>query len=89
MVSETTRCEDLRTRQNDGVATSATRVPGSREGGDASQLGRLVIGQGLAVVAIGVVLGLGTTFFTSKTLSSVLFGVSATDRRRWPWCRVC
>jgi putative ABC transport system permease protein len=26
-----------------------------------------------------VVLGLGTTFFTSKILSSVLFGVSATD----------
>jgi putative ABC transport system permease protein len=48
-------------------------------GGDPSQVGRLVIRQGLAVVAIGVLLGLGTTFFTSKIISSVLFGVSATD----------
>ena len=48
-------------------------------GGDPSHVGRLVIGQGLAVVAIGVALGLGTTFFTSKIISSVLFGVSPTD----------
>jgi putative ABC transport system permease protein len=50
-------------------------------GGDPSQVGRLVIGQGLTVVAIGVLLGLGTTFFTSKIISSVLFGVTATDPR--------
>jgi putative ABC transport system permease protein len=48
-------------------------------GGDPSQVGRLVIGQGLAVVAVGVVLGLGTSVFTSQIISSVLFGVSATD----------
>jgi predicted permease len=48
-------------------------------GGEPSQVGRRVIAQGLAVVAIGVLLGLGATFFTSTVMSSVLFGVSATD----------
>jgi putative ABC transport system permease protein len=48
-------------------------------GGDPSQVGRFVMGQGLSVVASGVLLGLGTTFFMSKIISSVLFGVSARD----------
>ena len=48
-------------------------------GGDPSHVGRRVIAQGLIVVAIGVLLGLGTTFFTSTVIASVLFGVSATD----------
>jgi predicted permease len=48
-------------------------------GGDPARVGRRVIVQGLALVAIGVLLGLATTFFTSTIMSSVLFGVSATD----------
>jgi predicted permease len=48
-------------------------------GSDPSHVGRFVIGQGLAVVAIGVLLGLATTALTSRVISSVLFGVSATD----------
>jgi hypothetical protein len=48
-------------------------------GGDPSRLRRAVVGHGLAVVATGVLLGLGTTFFTSRIVSTVLFGVTATD----------
>jgi putative ABC transport system permease protein len=38
-----------------------------------------VVLQGLAVVAVGAALGVGSTFLTTKLVSSVLFGVSATD----------
>jgi putative ABC transport system permease protein len=48
-------------------------------GGDPSQVGRGVIGQGLGVVATGVLFGLGATLLTSRIVSTVLFGVSATD----------
>jgi hypothetical protein len=48
-------------------------------GGDPYQIGRRVVGQGLAIVAIGVAAGLGTTFLTTRIVSSALYGVSATD----------
>jgi len=38
-----------------------------------------VVLQGLTVVAVGILLGIGSTFLTTKLVSSVLFGVSATD----------
>jgi putative ABC transport system permease protein len=48
-------------------------------GGNPFSVGRSVVFQGLAVVAVGVALGIGSTFLTTKLVSSVLFGVSATD----------
>lgn len=40
---------------------------------------RLVVGQGMALVAAGIVLGLGVSLATSRLLASLLFGVGATD----------
>jgi putative ABC transport system permease protein len=40
---------------------------------------KLVLGQGLAVISIGVGVGLAGAFGLTRTLSSWLFGVSATD----------
>jgi predicted permease len=48
-------------------------------GGDPFHVGRRVVGQGLAIVMIGVAFGLGTTFLTTRIISSALFGVSSTD----------
>jgi putative ABC transport system permease protein len=48
-------------------------------GGDPFQIGRRVVSQGLTIVLIGVALGLGATFLMTGIMSSVLFGVSATD----------
>ena len=48
-------------------------------GGDPFLVGRRVVGQGLAIVTIGVAFGLGTTFLTTRIVSSALFGVSSTD----------
>jgi putative ABC transport system permease protein len=48
-------------------------------GGDPLLIGRRVVGEGLAIVLGGVAVGLGTTFLTTRIVSSVLFGVSATD----------
>lgn len=53
-------------------------------GGDPFHVGRHVVGQGLVIVLIGVALGLGTTFLTTRIISRSLFGVSATD----PWTLV-
>ena len=50
-------------------------------GGDPVRLYRLVIGQALTVVAIGATVGVAATFLTSRIVSSVLFGVTATDPR--------
>lgn len=60
----------LRTREfGVRVALGASRV----------DILRLVCGQGLRVVAIGLVLGLGGAAATSKLISSLLFGVTALD----------
>jgi putative ABC transport system permease protein len=50
-------------------------------GGEPSRVGRMVVTQGLQFVAIGVAAGLASTFFASRLLRSLLFGVSATDLR--------
>jgi ABC-type antimicrobial peptide transport system permease subunit len=40
---------------------------------------RLVVGQGLTLVAIGVIVGLCGAFGISRLLGTMLFGISATD----------
>src|SRR5262249_50404134 len=40
---------------------------------------RLVVGEGARLVAIGVVIGLGSAYGLTRLMSSLLFGVSATD----------
>jgi predicted permease len=40
---------------------------------------RLVVGQGLVLVAVGIVLGLAAAFGVSRLLGNMLFGISATD----------
>ena len=40
---------------------------------------RLVVGQGLALVATGIVLGLGAAFGVSRLMGNMLFGISSTD----------
>jgi putative ABC transport system permease protein len=48
-------------------------------GAKARDVLRLVIGQGLALVLVGVVLGLLGSLVLTRVLSSLLYGVSATD----------
>jgi putative ABC transport system permease protein len=40
---------------------------------------RLVVGQGMQLVLIGIVLGLGGAFLLTRMMSTLLFGISATD----------
>ena len=44
-----------------------------------SDIARLVLGQGAALVAAGLVIGLGASFICARLFSSLLFGISATD----------
>jgi putative ABC transport system permease protein len=48
-------------------------------GASRSDVLRLVVGQGLRLIAIGVVLGLAGALAATRVLRSLLFGVSATD----------
>jgi putative ABC transport system permease protein len=48
-------------------------------GAQKSDVLRLVIGQGLLMVIIGVVVGLAAAFALTRVMSSMLFGVAATD----------
>jgi putative ABC transport system permease protein len=48
-------------------------------GGEPSDVRRMVVLQGLRLVAVGVALGVGASFLTARLLSTVLFDVSATD----------
>jgi len=40
---------------------------------------RLIIGHGLTLVLVGVAIGLAASFVLTRTIKSLLFGVSATD----------
>ena len=48
-------------------------------GAKASDVLKLVVGQGLKLVLIGVVFGLVAAFILTRVMSSLLFGVTATD----------
>jgi putative ABC transport system permease protein len=48
-------------------------------GAQKSDVLKLTVGQGLKLVSIGVVIGLAAAFILTRLMSSLLFGVSATD----------
>ena len=48
-------------------------------GGDRRDVARLVVGQGMAVVAVGVAAGAALAFAATRLMSSLLFGVGAAD----------
>ena len=50
-------------------------------GGEPSQVRRMVVVQGLRLVVAGVVVGIGTALLASRLMTTILFGVSATDLR--------
>jgi putative ABC transport system permease protein len=48
-------------------------------GASATHVLKLVVGQNLRVVSVGLLCGLGLTFALTRALSSLLFGITATD----------
>ena len=48
-------------------------------GGRPADVLRLVVGQGMKVVAIGVIAGMAAAFFLARLMSTLLFGVTPTD----------
>ena len=48
-------------------------------GATASEVLQLVLRQGMAVVGVGVLVGLGTSLALSRAIASLLYGVSSTD----------
>jgi len=50
-------------------------------GGEPSRVRRMIVGQGLQFVAIGVAAGVASAFFAGRLLRTLLFGVSPTDLR--------
>jgi putative ABC transport system permease protein len=63
------------------VVAERTREIGVRMalGAEASQVLRMVVGQGARVVGLGVVIGLGIAYLSRKTLGNMLFGVEPFD----------
>jgi putative ABC transport system permease protein len=63
------------------MVTRRTREIGVRMalGAAASDVLRLVIGQGMWTTAIGMAIGIGGAFALTRTMQSLLFGVSTTD----------
>lgn len=55
-------------------------------GADRPAILRLILGQSLAQASVGVAIGLAGSFALAKLLSSLLFGVSATDPLTWALC---
>jgi putative ABC transport system permease protein len=50
-------------------------------GGTPARVRRMVVFQGMRLVAAGVVVGIGAAVAASRFMSAVVFGVSATDLR--------
>jgi putative ABC transport system permease protein len=48
-------------------------------GAQRSDVLKLAVGQGLKLVLVGIAIGLGAAFLLTRVMSSLLFGVSATD----------
>jgi predicted lysophospholipase L1 biosynthesis ABC-type transport system permease subunit len=48
-------------------------------GGSPRDVFRLIVGQGMKVVAIGVLVGIAAAFVATRLMSTLLFGVGATD----------
>ncbi len=48
-------------------------------GAESSQVLRLVLGQGLVMVLLGLTLGLGSSFLLTRYLANLLFGISPND----------
>ena len=48
-------------------------------GAQVSDVLRMILGQGMAVIGIGIVIGLAAAFVLMRFMNSLLFGVSATD----------
>jgi putative ABC transport system permease protein len=48
-------------------------------GASGADILRLVVGQGMRMVAVGLILGLIASFALTRVMSSLLFSVSATD----------
>jgi ABC-type antimicrobial peptide transport system permease subunit len=48
-------------------------------GATSNRIARMVVGEGLALTAIGVVIGIGASVAAGRLLSTLLFGVGAVD----------
>ena len=68
--------------------TRRTREIGVRLalGATVGEVVRKVLGQGLKAVALGTVLGLGLSYFTSRFLSDLLWEIQATDLPTYVTC---
>jgi putative ABC transport system permease protein len=63
------------------VVAARTREIGVRMalGAQADQVRRMVVGQGIRVVLIGIALGIGAALLATRALGTLLFGVTAVD----------
>jgi ABC-type antimicrobial peptide transport system permease subunit len=63
------------------AVTQRSRELGLRKalGASAGSLVRMVVSRGLALTAMGLVLGLGLAWMGARTLQSLLYGVTAAD----------